>query len=194
VKVVTSSGDFLTVNSHKHSDLFWALRGGGGGTYGVVVSVTYRTHPSTAVTAIYIEANSTNTQTFTKFFTEFIRIHTNLSDLGFGGYLSISPSPSNLMNAFYIAPNVTQEQANKTIDPFFAFAQNLTSEGLNIAAALTVPYPSWYAWYKLLFSTGQPQVGFISEMASRLISRDTFENNPQGIAEAVLALNGAGWT
>lgn len=191
MKIVTSSGDFLTVNSHKHSDLFWALRGGGGGTYGVVTSVTYRTYPSTAVTAIYIEANSTNARTFSKFFTEFVRIHTNLSDLGFGGYLSSSAS---YMNALYMAPNITQAQANKTIDPFFAFAQNLTSEGLNITVAFTVPYPSWYAWYEVLYSTGPPQVGFISEMASRLISRDTFENNPQGIAEAVLALNGAGWT
>src|SRR4051812_43153388 len=28
--VVTANGDFLTVNSYQNSDLFWALRGGGG--------------------------------------------------------------------------------------------------------------------------------------------------------------------
>src|SRR5262249_15626287 len=36
-------GSVLVVNDHQHSDLFWALRGGGGGTFGVVTKVTYRT-------------------------------------------------------------------------------------------------------------------------------------------------------
>jgi len=41
ITVVTSTGEHLTVNDYQYSDLFWALRGGGGGTYGVITSVTY---------------------------------------------------------------------------------------------------------------------------------------------------------
>jgi len=186
---VTSSGDHLTVNSHSHPDLFWALRGGGGGTYGIVTSVTYRTHPSVALTAVFFGANSTNNNTFNTLFTEFVRINPKLSDAGFGGYALMT---RNAMQMFYIALNVTQAQANMTFDPFFAFAQNLTSEGLNIAASLTVPYPSFYTWYTSIFSTGQ-QVGSITELASRLISRETIEHNPQGIADAMLAMDGAIW-
>jgi hypothetical protein len=189
LNIVTSTGEYLTVNLHKYPDLFWALRGGGGGTYGVVTSVTYRTHPSLPLTAVYLSANSTNNNTFSKFFTEFVRIHPNLSDAGFGGYALVAP---NGIQVLYIALNVTQAQANETIDPFFAFAQNLTSQGLNIAAAVTAPYPSFYSWYTSLFSTGQ-QVGTITELGSRLISRDTMERNPEGIANAVLALGGITW-
>jgi hypothetical protein len=36
------------------------------------------------------------------------------------------------------------------------------------------------------FFNGSQQVGTITEMASRLISRDTFEQNPQGIADTIL--------
>ncbi|EIW73961.1 FAD-binding domain-containing protein [Coniophora puteana RWD-64-598 SS2] len=36
--VVTSAGDRLMVNAYQHADLFWALRGGGGSTYGIVTS------------------------------------------------------------------------------------------------------------------------------------------------------------
>ncbi|KAG6327489.1 hypothetical protein ID866_11600, partial [Astraeus odoratus] len=34
ITVVTSTGEHLTVNNYQYPDLFWALRGGGGGTYG----------------------------------------------------------------------------------------------------------------------------------------------------------------
>lgn len=43
--VVTPDGNFLTVDEKNHADLFWALRGGGGGTFGVVTSLTMRTLP-----------------------------------------------------------------------------------------------------------------------------------------------------
>lgn len=35
-RVVTAAGQILVVNSVQNSDLFYALRGGGGGVYGVV--------------------------------------------------------------------------------------------------------------------------------------------------------------
>lgn len=36
-------GSLLVANEYQNSDLFWALRGGGGGTFEVVVDVTLRT-------------------------------------------------------------------------------------------------------------------------------------------------------
>ena len=36
----------VTADSCTNSDLFFALRGGGGGTFGVVVSAIYRVHPT----------------------------------------------------------------------------------------------------------------------------------------------------
>ena len=44
-EVITGNGTFLTVNREKNSDLYWALSGGGGGTYGVVWSLTAKAHP-----------------------------------------------------------------------------------------------------------------------------------------------------
>jgi FAD/FMN-containing dehydrogenase len=49
LEVVTSDGRVLVVNEFQHPDLFWALRGGGGGTFGVVSRMTLLGHdlPST---------------------------------------------------------------------------------------------------------------------------------------------------
>jgi FAD/FMN-containing dehydrogenase len=47
-EVVTASGHVLEVSADDHTDLFWALRGGGG-NFGVVTSFTFRLHPVTEV-------------------------------------------------------------------------------------------------------------------------------------------------
>lgn len=44
-KIVTADGQLRTVNRCQNPDLFWALKGGGGGTFGVVTQMTLKTHP-----------------------------------------------------------------------------------------------------------------------------------------------------
>ena len=44
VEIVTADGQFRTANATENSDLFWAVRGGGG-NFGVVTSFEYQLHP-----------------------------------------------------------------------------------------------------------------------------------------------------
>jgi FAD/FMN-containing dehydrogenase len=44
-EIVTADGAVLIANACSHPDLFWALKGGGGGSFGVVTRLTLRTHP-----------------------------------------------------------------------------------------------------------------------------------------------------
>ena len=43
-EIVTADGVIRTVNAVQEPDLFWALKGGGGGTFGVMTRLTLRTH------------------------------------------------------------------------------------------------------------------------------------------------------
>jgi len=43
-EVVTADSQVRVVNAYSDPDLFWALKGGGGGTFGVVTRLTLRTH------------------------------------------------------------------------------------------------------------------------------------------------------
>lgn len=59
-EVVTAPGELLIANQSQNEDLYWALSGGGGGTYGMVLSVTVRLHPNMPVasaTLTFIESS-----------------------------------------------------------------------------------------------------------------------------------------
>ncbi len=43
-EIVTADGEIRTANACQHPDLFWAIKGGGGGSWGVVTKLTLRTH------------------------------------------------------------------------------------------------------------------------------------------------------
>ncbi|UNI15432.1 hypothetical protein JDV02_001967 [Purpureocillium takamizusanense] len=59
-EVVTASGEHVVASRAEHSDLYWALSGGGGGNYGVVVSMTVRTHPDAKVSGASFAITTTD--------------------------------------------------------------------------------------------------------------------------------------
>jgi hypothetical protein len=52
-KVVTPSGEYLIANACQNSDLFFALSGGGGGTFGVVMETTFKVEPKPISIRVY---------------------------------------------------------------------------------------------------------------------------------------------
>nr|POE87418.1 fad-linked oxidoreductase zeb1 [Quercus suber] len=64
-EVVTASGHILKASREQNPDLFWALSGGGGGTYGVVSSLTAKVYPELSSSAAILAFNSTgNTDSY----------------------------------------------------------------------------------------------------------------------------------
>ncbi|KAI0896945.1 FAD binding domain protein [Annulohypoxylon nitens] len=61
-EVVTAAGELLRATPNQHADLYWALSGGGGGAYGMVLSVTVKLHqnmPTAGATLSFMESSDT---------------------------------------------------------------------------------------------------------------------------------------
>ncbi|KAL5436005.1 hypothetical protein PMIN07_012137 [Paraphaeosphaeria minitans] len=54
IRAVTADGRFIVADAQTNPDLFWAFRGGGGGTFGVVTSILVRAFPLTSIASTSI--------------------------------------------------------------------------------------------------------------------------------------------
>ncbi|MGK5112077.1 MULTISPECIES: FAD-binding oxidoreductase [unclassified Geodermatophilus] len=71
-EVVTADGTVLTADDDQNSDLFWALRGGGG-NFGVATRMTYRLHPVDTIYGGPMFFELADAPAIFAFFREFIR-------------------------------------------------------------------------------------------------------------------------
>ncbi|KAF9260677.1 FAD-binding domain-containing protein [Marasmius fiardii PR-910] len=182
--VVVESGDHITANAYINSDLFWALRGGGACTYGVVTSVTYKTHDILPFSVLVINVNFTSPAIAHSIATEFFKVQPALADAQWGGYSSINQQG---LSYTIFAPNISLAEANATVGPFLDFVKKTAGETNSDVETSEVP-----SFYALIdppssdnsTSSGPPGGGI--EFASRLFTRKA---QPEKLAEAFPALS-----
>ncbi|KAF5335049.1 hypothetical protein D9758_016321 [Tetrapyrgos nigripes] len=167
--IVTASGEHLKANSYLNSDLFWAVRGGGGGTYGVVTSVTYRTHEISPLTATFVSCSPSSSAVRKDILTEYLKLWPGLSDAGWGAYLGI-PTASNF-SVLMVAPNVSLADTNATLTPFLDVVRNAQDAVIQIT-----PFDEFYGFYQAFFGTPGPEDGHNTELVSRLVPREVFDD------------------
>ncbi len=118
-KLVTANGTMLTVNACQNRDLFYAIRGGGGGTYGVITSATMKAYasPQTVFWSLNVtQIIAYNNSEWWDFIAFFQSQQARWKDGGMQGYYSLfgpqTMGTNTLTLGFYLynKPNGTVER------------------------------------------------------------------------------------
>jgi FAD/FMN-containing dehydrogenase len=122
VDVVLADGSFVVANAEENSDLFWAVRGGGG-NFGIVTSFLFEAHPVGMVCAGPMLWNLQDAPDVMKWYREFITQAPEEMN-GFFAMLSVPPGPPfpeelhlRKMAAIVWCYQGPMEQANAILEP-----------------------------------------------------------------------------
>jgi FAD/FMN-containing dehydrogenase len=117
-EVVTADGKICIANARTNPDLFWALKGGGGGTFGAVSRVTLRVRelPEFFGAAIFsVKASSDDAfRRLLRYFVSFYR--ENLFNDHWGEQAHISPE--NSLSFVMVSQGLNTEEVRKAWQPF----------------------------------------------------------------------------
>lgn len=115
-QVVKANGKVVIANKCKNNDLFWALRGGGGGTWGIALKITYKTHPPLKnISVLGVTLNTTDLTAMENLSKVFIDSIPAISDAGARGYATWIPP-----NSFYAILAHPGSSKIQTINDTFA--------------------------------------------------------------------------
>jgi len=151
--VVLADGRFVVANAQENSDLFWALRGGGG-NFGVVTSFVFKAHPIDTVWAGPMFWDLKDAADVMRFYAEFI---SKVPDTvgGWFAYMIVPPVPLfpealHLKNVAAIVWCCTgpAEEANRLLDPVRNFRKPLL-DGVG-----PVPLPALNSLFDALYPPG----------------------------------------
>lgn len=177
IDVVTSDGRFVTASADENADLFWAMRGGGAGTWGVVTAVTAKAHdPVHAATATWSFSYPSNVteDTFKQAMYSWLSYFPRYADMGLYSYLNTVPAANGgrtfLMDPL-VAPNKTIAEAKEIIQPWLDDIKDL---GIDLQPAWEF-YDTWLGVSQNALTNGSANnYGTVS--GNRLFPRANFED------------------
>jgi hypothetical protein len=184
-EVMTVNGQTLKATPDENSDLYWALSGGGGGTYAAVLSLTIRLHKDRVTTAMNMSWTTDGISQSVHYagIAAFAKVLPSIVDAGIGG------NWINSNSSFSIAPFVGAGKTKLDMDTAF---QPLLSElnGINVSYTYySAEFPSFLEMYNEM--NPFTEMG-IFQIGSRLIPRQVIETKPNDFSEALKKVNAQG--
>lgn len=185
-EVITGTGKFVTATRTNNTDLFWALSGGGGGTYGIVWSLTAKAHNDIPVSGANLSWTNQGIRQET-FFKAVAAYHAwtptvvdaGATSLAFGSNTSFSVGPVT-------APGISATDLAKLLQPFL---EELQALGVNYTAPVVRQFPG----YLDQFNAMMPQISVgVQQYGGWLLPRSVVVENPDGLAAAYANITNGG--
>ncbi|KAI1125251.1 hypothetical protein F5Y10DRAFT_11963 [Nemania abortiva] len=179
LEVVTADGSLVTANPLTNQDLFWAMRGGGGATYGIITSVVLKAYPPISISSSSLNlmvSNSSSTgsvgdvESFWQGVASYYKFAAGVLDAGGYGFSYIYPMANNTYR-FTVSssfPGMAPTAAFNFMQPLY---DTMKRVGINVANP-TIRSASLYGSRR--GGTGDRPVN--TRYRSRLLPRENWED------------------
>ncbi|TLD32446.1 FAD binding domain-containing protein [Venturia nashicola] len=190
-EVVTPTGDIVTASETSHPDLFYALRGGGASTYGIVTKITYKAYPMppASILAFNIAPMNNRPESQEAYYNAigylFSQMPT-LNDCGLSGYPVLKRE--SYIGAL-MAPSKSVEEVNACWDPMATKMRSLGASVLSypISDSLSTTASAMLGGSSGASSMVSELSGYPFVMGSRLLSRKAL-SDPANLANITAAI------
>jgi FAD/FMN-containing dehydrogenase len=157
-EVVTADGVVRIANACTHPDLFWALKGGGGGSFGVVTRLTLRTHELPAYFGgVFGSIKATSDTAFRALTAHTIGFyHDRLSNPHWGEQMRFGPD--NTLRLGMVCYGLHQQQAAEVWRPFLDWAASAPQDFAFESPVQIVALPARQAWNATFLKLNYPHI------------------------------------
>ncbi|KAI0975795.1 FAD-binding domain-containing protein [Xylaria arbuscula] len=183
--IVTPDGQVRTANRCTNKDLFWALRGGGGGAFGVVLNSTWIAEPETPLTSAFISFPGTakNRRPFVELLAE------NMLGWALSGWSGPSATNYTLLNN----PFLNTSEANTSLSKLVHYARG---QGGSAVIQTHRSYFDYYALYINGSFANPAPVSTATFVTSRIVPENIFRDTTARtkMVDAIFETEAAGLT
>ncbi|KAF2973231.1 hypothetical protein GQX73_g388 [Xylaria multiplex] len=187
-EVVDGTGRLLRATPNKNQDLYWALSGGGGGTYGVVSSVVVKLHPDTTMAGVQLEfdVDPKRPEAFYKAVSRYHELIPSITTAKGMGIASVTNTTFSLTPL--TLPNTSRRQAEKLLAPL---VKELNNNRIHYSLNIT-EHPSWLEHWRALIKPNPTQFVQNAQYGGWMVPRSVLESNNAALQTAIRDITDAG--
>ncbi|KAI6361597.1 hypothetical protein MCOR25_006437 [Pyricularia grisea] len=197
MEMVDANGRLLTLNECENEDLFFAIRGGGGSTFGILTSITLLTLESPIVLGLgFSMIASAESPYGLDAMVYFITQIPALAAAGISGYPIMHKAKplGNLTYTGVVGVLIMRDSSNpqdilKFIQPIFEHV-NTTWPGQFAFTSQVVSHPNFYSWYQQNYDKSEAGRSLLA--SSQLLDGKALEQDETAIRAALEAVMDGG--
>ena len=185
-EVVTANGTHLIASPTSEPDLYWALSGGGGGTYGVVISMTTKMHEESQTGGASLEFNLMAPDVF---WTAVDTLQTGVAPIVDTGAVILYEITNSSLAMYLTAPNQSPSQIRSSLS---YITNHLTNHSIPYALNITTD-PTYFDHFQRYYGplpSGIWQVAHL--IGSRLIPRSVVAANSTALTNIYRSVTASG--
>jgi FAD/FMN-containing dehydrogenase len=145
-EIVTADGMVRIANACKNPDLFWAIKGGGGGSFGVITRLTLRTHELPALFGgALLTIKATSETAFAQLISRFFKFYRDsLFNPHWGE--SVTLRPGNVLAVRMVSQDLDKQQAENVWQSFLDWVRGSPQDFTLATAPVigSVPARNWW--------------------------------------------------